>query len=207
MKLLVVALAFAIAACEVQPDPAFGTRTIIPTHCHDPQTSYARDVTNLRHLGLSDWRVQSDSTQSIDVEVSCDDFTSDCLDFHIMSACGPQAGYFDLGASVVHVDQGRANGEFAFSGVQNHELVHWYIFHGPHPDRARLHICPCGVTSPECWPDGCGSNALMNPVQSGLGTSTATTWDGMTEHVDVGMLTINDPTDLDARFVRWAATP
>lgn len=206
MRTLLV-LVLLLSAC-IQPDPAhFGTKTVATINCHDPQTAYhSANIANLNQLGLAAWRPQTDLSQTVDLTVSCDDFTSDCMDFHIASACGSQAGYFDLGTSTVHIDAARANGEFAFSGVELHEAIHWYINAGPHPERARMHICPCGTVNAECWTGGCSSDALMSPNLAGLGSSTASSWDGMVESLP-GDLTRNEPTLVDQQFVRWAITP
>lgn len=200
-------LCLLLSAC-IQPDPAhYGTQTVAPNGCSDPQTSYVDEVTNLNQLGLAAWRRQTDLSQPITAEIFCNDFTSDCADFHIASACGSQAGYFDLGTHAVHIDRARANGLFAFSGVQNHELIHLYINGGPHPERAQMHICECGTIAAECWPGGCGRRNLMSPVLAGLGTSTMTSWNGMVESADVGEITQNSPTALDRQFVTWAISP
>jgi hypothetical protein len=202
-----IALLFVLASC-VSPDPAhYGTKTVATNLCREPQATYARNVENLNMLGLSAWHLRTDLASTLDVEIECNDFTSDCMDFHISAACGPQAGYYTLGSFAVHIDPARANGEFAFSGVANHELIHWYIYNGPHPERARMHICECGVAAPECWPGDCGHNNLMSPVLAGLGTSTMSSWNGDLESADVGEITQNFPTEMDRRFVLWAITP
>lgn len=174
--------------------PIVGTRD-----CRDPQVGYAREgLPALDPLGI---------TGTQDVELSCDDFVSACMDRRVENACGPQAAYFVLGTDVIHVDPARANGLFAFQGVVNHELVHWYIAHGPHPERAVLHVCPCGDHAPTCWTGGCADRALMAPAQTGLGPVTGAEWTGATESVDPGALTQNTPLAIDVRFVRWAVTP
>jgi hypothetical protein len=206
MRLILLFLLLLLGACRPSPDPTtYGTRTVTTRECRDPQTGYhAEGVLLLNALGLAEWQA---AMPPADVTVACDDFVSECLDFGVQEACGAHAGYYNLGESVVHVDHGRANGYFAFTAVENHELVHLYIAQGPHPERARMHVCPCGVSDPECWPGGCGALALMAPTQAGLGTGTGSSWSGDTERVDVGTLTQNEPTWLDMQFVRWAVTP
>jgi len=208
MKWLSIVVLWTLVACYGADPAKYGTRTVAPRGCREPQLTYLRNnITNLNQLGLAAFRTQTDLAQAVDYEVLCDDFDEQCEFYHIMEACDmTRSGYINLGTRELHVDIARANGEFAFSGVVNHETGHLYISQGPHPDMAKLHICPCGVKAPECWAGGCGV-AMMNPALAGLGTSTMTTWDGDTESIDVGMLAQNTPTDLDRKFFIEAMTP
>jgi len=202
----VASLALFLVACYGADSQNFGSKTVATKDCREPQTSYHRNnVSNLDQLQLAAFRAHTDDSKPADFVVQCADFALDCEVHHDQAACDHRnsPGYYTLGTNLCRVDHGQAQGEFSFSGVENHVLIHAYITQGPHPEMARLHICPCGVTLPDCWKGGCGT-ALMNPGLSGLGPSTTTFWNGDTERIDVGVITLNTPTDLDRKFVQEA---
>ncbi len=155
-----------LAACG--PAPTAESRTLDTGNCREPQITYA---TNASTPGVL-WMIGTPA----DVTLSCDDFTSDCLDFGVSAACGPHAAYFVLGTHVIHIDTARGG----FERALNHELIHWWINQSSHPERASLHVCLCGSTAVDCWNGGCGE-ALMNPAT-----------------------TLTSPNDLDRAFVSWA---
>jgi hypothetical protein len=197
-----------VAVSCFSPEPArFGTKVVGTKECIAPQTDYHhRNIGVMGQLQLAAFKPQEDSSQKPDVVVTCGDFELDCTVFKIQQACKNimAAGYYTLGEDVVHVDHGKANGEFDFSADENHEVGHWYLWHSPHPEFAKMHICPCEMkTMAECWPGGCG-RALMNPAARGFGTTLMSSWDGNTEAIDIGMITDNQPTDLDRQFFQAA---
>jgi hypothetical protein len=111
------------------------------------------------------------------------------------------AGMLVLGASEVLIDPVKAPG-LAARQVAGHELIHALIHRGPHPERARLHICDLAYN--ESAPAGCApglsaKNALMSPS---LGGSAG--WNGDYETFGIGALAEYRVTAEDHRFIVWA---
>jgi hypothetical protein len=192
-RLLSFFVALAFLAC-VAPDVAtYGTVhvTMDTATCREPQLGYVRrDLPNMNQYGGPAW-VYADSVDTADVVIDCPDLSDD-----------PGAGRFETGRDAVDVDPAKANGEFAFTAVAFHELIHWYVAQrGHHPERVTFHVCEHSWDHPSCWTGDYGPG-MMNPSVTLADSGT-----DPFEHVDAGGIAYNVPTRSDLTFFHWAVDP
>lgn len=76
-----------------------------------------------------------------------------------------RAGEFTPGIDEARVDPTQIHGEREFRSAVAHELIHWAISRGPHPERAEWHICKLAWNEPppeHCYPGN--GHEVMAPV-------------------------------------------
>jgi len=149
MRTLLAILGLLLVACGgAGADKPVGGRDVAVAivDCVEPQQGWARG--EIESFG---WHVSTAG----EVDVRCAD-TGDR---------GGQ-GEYRLGAHEALVDPVKAPGMFAMMATTGHELIHWRIYNGPHPEMATLHICDVAYNEeypPGCAPGLSSKNALMSP--------------------------------------------
>jgi hypothetical protein len=189
MRPLLLLLALLLIGCVRAPDVArFGTVRVGLENCLAPHASdFGAVVHGLDGLGGPAWR-PAYSPEPADVVVRCKDFWD-----------GERgAARYEPGRDDVEVDVERTLGLTEFAAAVRHELVHWRIYRGPHPERVGLHVCASWWDRGDCWEGGYGL-ALMNPGL-GSGTPFGADWVG-------GETVQAEPTFLDGDFLLWALSP
>jgi hypothetical protein len=189
MRTLLLLLALLLIGCVRGPDVArFGSVRVGLVGCLSPyDADFGAVVQGLDQLGGPAWR-PAYAPERPDVTVRCADF----LDRQ------PGAAHYRVGSDEVEVDPERTLGLTEFAAATRHELVHWRIDHGPHPERALLHVCASWWDRDRCWDGGYGL-ALMNP-DLGAGAPFGEDWVG-------GDAVQAEPTFLDGDFLLWALSP
>lgn len=166
--------------------------------CIAPQTDYlAAHVADPEGYGTDRVRLAA-ADEAPDIVVACVAFPDG----------EPAVAGLDLGTGEVRIDPARVPGELAFAAVYLHEWTHWRIGRGPHPDRARVHVCRWADEAPpgECWTGWWDATAVMRPTTPGTG-GTAAGWSGDVESVDVGAIPNFALTEADRRMFAWATAP
>lgn len=172
LRIFRYSLLITAAACgpTYSPDMPLGDRSVsVAIDCLEPQRTWAGDM--VRYFG---WTVSG----SGEVTVVCSE-----------SRDG-SAGEYLPGSNLVYVDPTKTQGQLAVRNVVGHELIHWRLYHGPHPEYAGYHVCDWGFNEPVppmCYPLMSDRVALMAP-------------------------TIGDPpvdylAGVDRAFVAWALAP
>lgn len=166
MRYWLVGVLLVVAACSgARPRSVASPRERVYVGvdgCREPQVGYVRDhVADLDALDGPEWRLAI-APRRADVIVACADFAELCAVQGRAPSCEPGAARYRRHTPYVEIDPSRANGEFAFTAAFLHELVHWSVARGPHPDRAGLHVCEDPSDGEDCWSGGYGL-ALMNP--------------------------------------------
>lgn len=185
MRLLAFLLSLFVFSCAPVFTKPLGGRAVvvaIDLSCNAQQRAWVAE-----ELQLFGWYTASIG----EVTVVCGDVS------------GPSQGEYFPGANEVVVDPVEAQGEFALKAVVGHELIHWRIYHGPHPELVYYHVCTWAYNEPvppNCFPGAAAQNALMSP------TSPAT-WDGEAETFSPSRIPAIEPTEADALFINAALTP
>lgn len=193
-------LCVVLLSCPRANPQLYGTVYVGLENCLEPQRTYFVESLEAFSDQLQGpvWRLAI-APQAPDVIVRCADFGPPCQPGQ--TNCEPGAARFRWGSNTVEVDYARAPGMFAFVAAYRHELIHWRIAQGPHPERARLHVCQFPNEAPDCWSGGYEGAALMGRYLSqGM-------FDPGFEHVDVGPIATSSPTWRDVEFFQWAASP
>ena len=146
----------------------------------------------MNHLGGPAWVLTAPlrSSSSDDVIVRCAAINTSGV-----------VGEYQLGTNFVTIDPYQIYGLFATKLVTQHELIHWRIAQGPHPDRATLHLCRLVNEMPSgCWDHRYG-RSLMNPSmgQSSSVPGFDDSWSGDMPSVEM--------TWMDGEFLVWGITP
>lgn len=192
MKHIVMLFALLFLACSAQPDASlYGTKYVAVIGCPEPHATWARNAVPLTdRMGGSVWRL-ADAIDAHDVEVRCTE-----------SLASGVGGEYHLGDSFVRINELVLTSENDVTAAVEHELTHWRIYVGPHPERATMHVCR-QVTfphdPPECYPDWHGT-AVMNPNST---LSEGCSGGG----VCVGDFLASTPQMGDVEFTRWALSP
>ena len=175
-----------IAGCPKRPDTTrYGTVRVSVQDCRAPHTEWAEEaVPHLDRLGGPAWITVPRGERS-DVTVRCVTFPEGSRLAGRLTLTGPE------------FDPTRTTSSMEVAAVVRHELVHWRIYHGPHPERATLHVCQHQWDDPSCWPREHGI-ALMNPAMLGGAPIV-----GMDEAY-AGSLPHSEVMFQDADFFLWA---
>lgn len=175
---------FLLFACAAKPDVGlYGRKYVAVNGCHEPFATWARDaIPQTDRMGGSEWHL-ADVVDAHDVEVRC----TEALPAGVAGGYHPGDSYVLLNELVLHSEND------VLAAVQ-HELTHWRVYTGPHPERVIMHVCR-QVTLPhdpiECYSEAHGI-AVMNATSS-LGEDGDVTY-------------VSEPTPADVEFTRWALT-
>lgn len=188
---LVFALALvivAVGACGQHDEARFGVVRVAVEDCREPQRGWiVAELDSLAALGPT-WRLAG-AGETPDVTVRCVAFPD-----------GSQAAArYTAGSNVVEVDPANAPGEFAIRSAAGHDLFHWRVDRGPHPERFVFHVCRFQDEQPPCYAGTFDRNAMMVPSQGVAGGGT-----GSFDEVDVGTLAQYEPQFSDQRLFLWA---
>jgi hypothetical protein len=153
--------------------------------CDEPAATWARAaIPGLDAIGGPLW-LAVDSAERPTATVRCAELAPGTV------------GQYQLGGDTVYFDPAQVHSPDQVAAVVRHELVHWRVGRGPHPERARLHVCRLVNELPAggCWPGRYGV-ALLNPSPSldDWTASGAAPW-------------TSEPTWMDSEFVLWALAP
>lgn len=172
------------AASRCSPSVPVGGRSVSVAivDCIEPQKSAA--VAQVVSFG---WEVNESG-----------EVTAQCAD------TGPDggAGQFSLGSNLVQIDPSKTHSDSQIRQVVGHELVHWLLNHGPHPERGAYHVCTWAFNDPVppgCYPGGTSSDDMMSPVVGGV-----TNWSTEVYESDLGTYGVSE---LDRQFITWGLTP
>ena len=178
-----LALALFVSCGPALPQPVGGRDVAVQVMgCNEPQSTWVAE-----EVKIFGWHVAEHG----EVIVRCDEAQNGAL------------GEYILDQDYVIVDPTRAVGEFQFKQTTGHELWHWLVYHGPHPDRARYHVCTWAYNEsapPLCFPYRAERNAMMSP-------GAQTPWDGDVETFYILDVPQNVPTEADILYLNWALEP
>lgn len=170
--------------------------------CIDPQTAYVRShVGDFDALGGGHFVMDDDpaaASAAATFTVVCDVTT------------GGTPGELNLDTDTATIDPAMANGELAFAAVFLHEGTHWQIHRGPHPERAKVHICFAqgDLGDPAlCWSDHWQSDAVMLASFPGIGPGNGGWNADATDEEDQNQVPNFVITWTDQRFFAWAVSP
>lgn len=151
IQLAIISLAFsllcifALGSCAPGFTPPLGGRdhAVSVVGCLEPHASWIEQEVN--YFG---WHVAKDGEVTI--------------------LCGESEGQgeFFLDTDRIVIDVTQVHSSFDTRAVAGHELVHWLIYRGPHPERVHYHICMFAWNDPappNCFPDVAADNVLMSP--------------------------------------------
>jgi len=182
MRWLLTALVLLVACGTAPMDMPLGGRDVAVSivDCVSPQREWV--AVEVQSFG---WHV----SEASEVSVRCAD-------------TGDQggAGEYQLGASEVLLDPTKAAGEFAARAVAGHELVHYLLSKGPHPETGRMHVCTWPINDPippNCYPYAPASRVLMSPAGP-------MEWDGDQEMFSLDVVPEYRVTEVDRQFIDWA---
>lgn len=173
-----------LGSCAPGFTPPLGGRDVAVSidGCTEPQRGWISE-----EVALFGWHVAAAG----EVTVRCGEIDGSAL------------GIYFLGSHEVVLDPVETIGEFSTKTVAGHELIHWFVYQGAHPDRARYHVCNWPYNEPApplCFPGRSAAHALMSP-------SSPEPWDGDVEHFELQQIPQNEPTEADVLFLDWALRP
>lgn len=180
ISLLVVAC---LACGDTRADnPVGGKAHTLDTDCPEPYRGWIAE--EAREFG---WQL-----------VETGEFTVHCGDTGLNGG----VEQYTLETNTVTFDPTKV-GTFAMFGTKcavGHGGVHWLIDHGPHPERAKFHVCwwyRNDPVPPNCYPYAAAENVLMSP--GGLKD-----WDGDQETFQFAKIPESRVTEIDQQFIDWA---
>lgn len=198
MRLLSLALA---ALCALSCTHTNGTVYAVHlANCREPQASYVRDhLADMDAFGGAHFVAEDDPAAASAATTA----TFDCG-----GTTSGRPEELDLTHDVVRMDPAQVAGELATMAILFHGLGgHWQIFHGPHPERAKVHACQSATDLGD--PTLCDTRhytpfMVMVAYQSGIGAGNGG-WNGDVETADAAphsQITLED-----AEFVQNQLAP
>lgn len=188
MRALVAILGLLLVACggSGASKPIGGKAHTADTDCPEPYRSWIAQ--EAQEFG---WQL-----------VDAGEFTVHCGD------TGPEGGVeeYVLGSNTVTFDPEKLKRGFPEFGTKcavGHGWTHRLIYFGPHPERAKFHVCEWAYNEPippYCYPYEAAENVLMSPG----GTKE---WDGDQQAFQFGTIPEYRVTDVDQKFIDWALSP